>query len=509
MTLLHTQSTDMSREYCATVVQIGEVKPIENSDFLATVMVEGREIVVRKDKVKEGDIMIYVSNECQLDYNFLHYNCEFEDITLNANYSEVIEHVEEMKKQQATPNEIKEYIAKNRGYFDNKCRVRMKRLRGVQSMGYLITPDQMTTYNSELSHYPWEQFIGDDFDTICGNLFVKAYVPEHKENNHVGTGKGRYEKRIKKYNRMIAGQFAFHYDTTPLNKCISRFTPDMHVTISLKEHGTSAIFGNVKVRNPRWGGLYARWFNYLPKFAQFTTEQYDVIYSSRSVIKNSTYNPGVTDGFYNVDVWNSYYQILKDVIPQGMTLYGEIVGYVTDSTKGIQSMDGKVFDYGCKPGENQLMIYRVHRVEENGQVFEYNVCDVHDYTEFKLIPALQKLDEKNGTDYATHIKPITILYEGTLKDLYPDLDVENHWHENLLERMKHDQRFAMEQNEPMCKNELPREGIVLRIDNDPLNEAFKLKCLKFLGKEAEEMDKGNTDDIEMQERYADDSSEEN
>ena len=73
--------------------------------------------------------------------------------------------------------------------------------------------------------------------------------------------------------------------------------------------------------------------------------------------------------------------------------------------------------------------------------------------------------------------------------------------------MKHDQRFAMEQNEPMCKNELPREGIVLRIENDPLNEAFKLKCLKFLGKEAEEMDKGNTDDIEMQERYNNENEE--
>jgi hypothetical protein len=40
-------------------------------------------------------------------------------------------------------------------------------------------------------------------------------------------------------------------------------------------------------------------------------------------------------------------------------------------------------------------------------------------------------------------------------------------------------------------------------------EAFKLKCLKFLGKEAEDIDKGRSNDIEMQERYVDDSSEEN
>ena len=90
---LLSQSKDMSHEYCATVVQLGELTPIEGTDFLATVMVEGLEIVVRKDRVKEGDVMIYVSNECQLDHLFLHYNNEFQDEELNANYSEVQKHV--------------------------------------------------------------------------------------------------------------------------------------------------------------------------------------------------------------------------------------------------------------------------------------------------------------------------------------------------------------------------------------------------------------------------------
>ena len=56
---LLSQSKDMSHEYCATVVQLGELTPIEGTDFLATVMVEGREIVVRKDRIKDGDVMIY------------------------------------------------------------------------------------------------------------------------------------------------------------------------------------------------------------------------------------------------------------------------------------------------------------------------------------------------------------------------------------------------------------------------------------------------------------------
>lgn len=74
-------------------------------------------------------------------------------------------------------------------------------------------------------------------------------------------------------------------------------------------------------------------------------------------------------------------------------------------------------------------------------------------------------------------------------------------HENLLEQMKHDtEHFGMEQDEPLCRSKVPREGICLRIDNDPVNECFKLKTLHFLGKEAELMDKGEVD-IEMQDVY--------
>jgi hypothetical protein len=289
---------------------------------------------------------------------------------------------------------------------------------------------------------------------------------------------------------------------------------------------------------------------------QFTTDGYDVIYSSRGVIKNQNMiaiiyqiiyawwdhitrtlrsmfkkkkhknqdvpEPtfwekfkslfkfkygGKSGGFYGVDIWETYYNILKDFIPQGMTIYGEICGYVTNSTSGIQSLGGIVYDYGCKPGNNYLMIYRIKHVMENGQVFEFNVHDVYDYTVRTLIPDLEERDKKNGTDFARRIKPITILYDGLMKDLYPELSLRNHWHENVLARMKVDKNFGMEENEPMCKNKLPREGIVLRINDDPIAEAFKLKCLKFLGKEAEDMDKGITSDLEMQERYGEEKDE--
>ena len=184
-----------------------------------------------------------------------------------------------------------------------------------------------------------------------------------------------------------------------------------------------------------------------------------------------------------------------------MTIYGEVAGYVDGRSKGIQELGGVVYDYGCKEGDNIMMPYRIKTVDEEGNVTEYNVQDVYDYTVNNIIPALKELDEKNGTDWASHIMPIDILYNGTMMGLYPHMNPNEHWHENVLECLKNEPRFCMEKNEPLCKNKLPREGIVVRINDDPIPEAYKLKCLKFLGKEAEDMDKGKTNDEEMQERY--------
>lgn len=97
------------------------------------------------------------------------------------------------------------------------------------------------------------------------------------------------------------------------------------------------------------------------------------------------------------------------------------------------------------------------------------------------------------------------LYHGTLADLYPEISTTDHWHENVLEAMKADKiHFGMEENEPYCKNKVPREGVVIRIDNDKKAEAFKLKCLKFYEFEKKRVDKGEVD-IEMAQAYSEEN----
>ena len=82
------------------------------------------------------------------------------------------------------------------------------------------------------------------------------------------------------------------------------------------------------------------------------------------------------------------------------------------------------------------------------------------------------------------IMEFPLLYYGTLSNLYPEIDVRDHWHENVLENLKVEKRFCMEMDEPLCKTKVPREGFVLRKANDPVSEAWKLKTDKFKFREA-------------------------
>lgn len=208
-----TSSEKISHEYCCTIVKIGEIKPIEGADKIVQTEVEGRTIIIGKDEVKEGDIMFYVSNECELNKDFLFVNNLFDDPTLNKD-------------------------PEKKGYINKRGRVRMIKLRGVYSMGFLFTVEAMKNYfpafNVEEENL--SERIGEDFDTVDGTLFVKAYVPPIPESNVRLT---REQHRAKKlaFDRMIPGQFALHYDTKQLQREISRLNPDDVVCASTKVHG--------------------------------------------------------------------------------------------------------------------------------------------------------------------------------------------------------------------------------------------------------------------------------
>ena len=507
---IFTLSENAKLEYSCTVVQIGEVKPVEGSDFLGSTLVNGNPIVVRKDQIKEGDIMIYAPIETVLNKQFLSVNNLFEigEKELNSNFKEVQALINEGKKEDAK---------KKVGFFNKHGRVKLIRLRGCPSMGFLIEKESLVKWKPKLQDVDFSQYVDKDFDTIDGELFVKVYVP-YVPPVRTRDKSAKRNKKLKRFSRLIEGEFKFHYDTQQLARNIHLIKPDDKVLITNKLHGTSFICANILTKKPVQLSNIQKLFNKMSnkkikklkkqnttryadkKRLENQIKQYEKIkkptytvgygniYSSRTVIKNQYINSGVNSGFYGVDIWGIYDKIMKPYIPQGMTLYGEICGYLDATGKMIQ----KGYDYGCKVGENFLMPYRITTTKEDHTKKEWTVKEVYDWT-VKLL--------KEHPELKKNVRPITILYSGTLKDLYPEISVSDHWHENVLETMRNDkEHFGMEELEPECINKVPREGIVLRIMEDPVAEAFKLKSFRFLDRERSEMDKGQVD-MEMADAY--------
>ena len=569
---MFSKSDSFKSEYCCSIIRVGEVKPIEGKDKIGYTLVNGETIVVRKDQVKEGDVLLYASNETQLDKDFLGANNLFESSSyqLNSNANEIEPYIlknkelkaeaenlekvikklficskfligydsaviaagdnEEEKSELETRlnnsrktiskyiggsfnedstlidyvttaqkycaekktqldiikkeiDETTDYIRGHVGFFNKTGRVRSIRLGGIQSMGYLFTLDELAKYNPNVNNISLNQYVGEDFDTIEDKLFIKAYVPFVPERRQVSKVEKR-NKKIEQFDRMVKGEFSFHYDTQMFARCINLFKPTDKVVISNKLHGTSFICGKLHVKTPiklpfhKW--VWNKFVDLTGLFKSLRITDYVVEYgnvtSSRTVIKNQYINKKVTGGYYGADIWSEYGDLIYPFLDEGMTVYGEICGYITNSQKMIQ----KGYDYGCDEGENFLMVYRITTTNEDGSKKEWNVQDVYNWTK-KLITEHIELEKR--------IQPITIFYHGTLQDLYPDLSLMEHWHENVLEAMRNDkEHFGMEKKEPLCRNSVWREGIVIRKDDDDLDEAFKLKCMHFLKAEAVLMD---------------------
>lgn len=447
--MLISLSKQGTSEYCIDVVKIGQVFPIENSDFLAYTKVFNDIIVVRKDQVHEGDLMFYASNECQLSKEFLSVNNMFRHGELNTD-----------------PNQT--------GFFEDTGRVRAIKLRGFRSSGFLFGLPEMQKFCPEFTEEEMQQIINVDFDTVKDKLLVKAYIPYIKTPR--SSNQIKENKADKKYDRLVAGEFLFHYDTGMLQKEIYKIKPDDRVNITVKLHGTSAIFANVPVKvyskNP-----IIRFINLFRKKPIYKIANGNLC-ASRRVIKNRYINKHLTKGFYSQDIWEIYNDWLKDYIPAGMTIYGEICGFLPDGSP-IQG----AYDYGNRPEHSFLMIYRITTDEQNGKK-EWEISEVKKFTLnlMKLVPENENLS----------IHPIDILAEDSLRNLYPDVPVSGHWNEEIIDALRKDVRLGIEKMEPLCRNKVPREGIVVRKIGDVIPEAWKLKAIAFLNKEAKEIDKGNT-----------------
>jgi hypothetical protein len=187
--------------------------------------------------------------------------------------------------------------------------------------------------------------------------------------------------------------------------------------------------------------------------------------------------------FYKTDVWGD---VANDIFPslrKGETVYGEIVGYTKDGS-AIQSMSRGNYDYGCGPNEYRFYAYRITVTNVDGQAFDLS------------FPQVKERCAQMG------ILHVPEYYYGYAKDIYPELDTEHFWHDNLLAKLQED---YLEKKCPMSVSDVWDEGIVIR--NESMNlENFKLKSFNFKMDESKQLDTGVMD-LETEESLAEENEE--
>lgn len=329
--------------------------------------------------------------------------------------------------------------------------------------------------------------IGEEFDTYDDTWICKKYIPKGSEKK---TSNNTIRAKKKITELIVENQFRLHRDTEQFKKNLNRFNPEDIVSITYKLHGTSAVFSNVLVK---------RILNPFEKFLRFfkvniQETKYGNVYSSIKVIKDVDGKTVSEKGFYEEDIWKIVNEEIKDNILQGISLYGEIVGYLP-SGKMIQEQ----YDYGCnKPVLNTMSlnrewvpnsyvlgreydfyVYRITYTNPEGHVFEFNWQDIKDYC--------NKYGLKHVPEMYYGILCSYVGFEGNTLNVYN----EDEWSSTLLRILTED---YLEKDCSMCRNNVPAEGICIRKESGD-KEAYKLKSFRFLKQESDNLDK-NIVDIE-------------
>lgn len=275
----------------AEVIKIEDIIPHDNADLLEIVKIAGWYVVARKGAFKIGDLAIY--------------------LPIDSVLPSVLE-----AKLFPPDSKIKLHGA----------RIRSIRIRGVVSQGMLIPVDLVPTAM---------RIEGTD---VTSTLDITKFEPPEPGETGIGS-----PCRSKK-NRIQNTQFNKYTDIENFKNYNREFADGEGVYVSEKLHGTSARYGWFKKENL---SLFVRlWYWFLLTFFKID-KTWEFLVGSR----NLQVSDDPADNVY-AKIARQY--DLKDKIPLGMSIYGEIVG----------SKIQKGYTYGCKEGEHAFYAYDV---KDNGK----------------------------------------------------------------------------------------------------------------------------------------------
>lgn len=420
-----------SENYAAAVVALKDFVDLPNCDNVKAAVLFGNSIIISKDSIA-GEIGIFFPAETQLTPEMLGAN--------NLYRKPEFGNVDPEKK----------------GFFEQHGRVKTMKFRGYKSEGFWLPLAALDWTGIDYRDIP----VGTSFDYLGDHEICRKYIPRGKAVRP----SSNKERLARPEDSIVDGQFRFHFDTENLRGHVYKLNPNDWISISDKWHGTSVVISKVLVK---------RKLNLLHRVVRkvgipISDQVYGITYSSRRVIKAVNGVDKEGDSFYATDIYGAVAREVADLVPAGFTLYGEILGFTED---GSPIQGG--YHYGCEPCKHRFIVYRITVTTAEGKVVELSW------------PQMLEFCSRNA------LEPAVTHYYGRAQGLFPKLDTAQHWHENFLKRLEeayvHDGLCAYN------NNEVPAEGIVLRVDNLHQCESYKLKNFRFLEAESKQLDKGVLD----------------
>jgi len=365
---------------CVTKVErIKEISPHPNADRLELAKVRGWHCVVLKGMYQPGDLCVYIPIDSVL------------------------------------PQSLEELLFGDAKVKLSKGRIKTIKLRGAISQGLVANLDTIRKYLG------WKKDLteGDDLTDALG---IKKYEPP-APNFQQFKGMSSTKKQANPY-------FGKYTDLQNIKNYDELFKPNDVVVATEKIHGTNFRAG--------WVPFYAdTLFKKVKKFLGLAPK-FEFVYGSHNVQLQGEHQ----QTFYDSNV---YYKTvkqydLKNKIPHGMVIYGEIYG------DGIQGG----YNYGLRQ-ETRMVIFDVKTFmdsnSQNGHYMDYD--DVVYFCKARVLPTAP------------------LLFKGEFKDLNVDKLYQG---PSLL-----------------CANQLVKEGVVVGSlkEEDTYAGRKKLKCINpeyLLGK---------------------------
>lgn len=419
--------------YECIIAKVDSVFPINGADKIQGAKVLGETVVVSKD-IEVGHVGAFFCAGTQLSEQYAHENNLYRDKEKNKDIEKA-------------------------GFFENSRRVRAQPFLKLKSEAYFSNLESLN-FAGDISTLK----VGDKFEDFNGVNICKKYISE-RALRAIGN---KTTKAIKKdsvphfQQHVETGQFKYNTHLLEVGDLVS---------IQSKRHGSSFRVGYLKKITPLTG-----WKALVQKVLPiFKTESYELVVGSRRVILDKPER----EGFHGSEGYRfEVAEQLKPYLTKGMTVYGEIVGWVNGkpimsphSTSGLKDKaftkkygETIIYKYGAQENTYKFHIYRITLSTEDGTSI--------DFTQQQLVQWCKDRGLEPSYDI---VKPF--IYDGDIEKL-TTLVEELTERPDVLTEDYHDSSMIS-------------EGIILRLDRGtttPLflkNKSYAFKVLEGLVKEDE------------------------